>query len=139
MALVVDTGVLYAAIDGADRDHGRCKELLESRDDVIVIPTPVLVEVDQLRSRRSAGLDTWQALCREIDGGAYSLFGTTPSMVRRASEVQLRYADMPIGYVDAFVFVTCEALGETSVATLDHRHFSVLRLKGRRPLELLPG
>lgn len=138
MALVVDTGVLYAAIDGVDRDHERCRDLLEGRDDIIVIPTPVLVEVDQLRTRRRARLEAWEALCREIDGGAYALFDATPPMVRRASEVQRRYADMPIGYVDAFVYVTCEALGETSVATLDHRHFSVLRTKGRKPLRLLP-
>lgn len=103
-----------------------------------MVPTPVLVELDQLLSRR-ASLDAWLRFCDAVHEGAYALFDATPPLVARASEVQRRYADMPIGYVDAFVFVTCEALGETSVATLDHRHFSVLRLKGRRPLELLPG
>ena len=139
MALVVDTGVLYAAIDGNDRDHERCSELLGGLRDVIVIPTPILVEVDQLRSRRGAPLGAWRALCREIEAGAYALLDATPPLVQRAAQAQARYADMPIGFVDAFVFVTCEVLGEHKVATLDHRHFSVLRTKGRKPLQLVPG
>jgi predicted nucleic acid-binding protein len=98
----------------------------------------VLVELDQLLGRRNASAE-WLRFCRATLAGAYRLFDATPPLVARASEVQRRYADMPIGYVDAFVFVTCEALGESSVATLDHRHFSVLRMKGRKPLELLPA
>lgn len=40
--------------------------------------------------------------------------------------------------MDAVVFETCEALGERKLASLDRRHFSVLRTRGGGPLELLP-
>jgi len=38
----------------------------------------------------------------------------------------------------AAVFLTCVELGEDKVATLDHRHFSVLRTEDGRALRLLP-
>lgn len=44
----------------------------------------------------------------------------------------------PLGFVDAAVFVACVALGEEKVATLDRRHFSVLRTEAGRALDLLP-
>ncbi len=40
--------------------------------------------------------------------------------------------------MNAAVFATCEALGETKVATLDRRHFSVLRTEDGSTLDLLP-
>lgn len=46
---------------------------------------------------------------------------------RRAAELVTRYADMPLGAVDASVVVVAERLGLTEVATIDRRHFSVVR------------
>jgi predicted nucleic acid-binding protein len=138
MALVVDTSVLYASLDTGDPDHERCADLLEGLNRPPIVPSPVLVELDQLLGRRNASAE-WFRFCGATLAGAYQLFDATPPMVARASQIQRRYSDMPIGYVDAFVFVTCEALGETTVATLDHRHFSVLRTKGRKPLKIVPA
>jgi len=137
MGLVVDTSVLYASLDTGDRDHERCVALLDDLSEPPVIPSPVLVELDQLLARRNAQ-NAWFRFCDAVARGAYALFDATPPLVARASEIQRRYSDMPIGYVDAFVFVTCEALGEMTVATLDHRHFSVLRTKRRKALTIVP-
>jgi predicted nucleic acid-binding protein len=41
--------------------------------------------------------------------------------------------------VDASVIALCERLGETSVATLDHRHFTVVRPRHCPRLTLLPS
>jgi predicted nucleic acid-binding protein len=49
-----------------------------------------------------------------------------------------RYADSDIGFVDAAVFAVTERLGEPKLATLDRRHFSVLRPRHVDSLELLP-
>lgn len=48
------------------------------------------------------------------------------------------YADFPLGLVDASVVAVCERLGERKVATLDHRHFSVVRPAHTLSLRLLP-
>lgn len=137
MALVVDTSVLLASLDRSDPDHERCAELMDVQRRPPVVPSPVLVELDHLLGRRRA-TGAWTTFCAALMAGAYQLFDATPRLVQRASEVQHRYADMPVGFVDAFVFVTCEALGEHTVATLDRRHFSVLRTKGRKTLQIVP-
>jgi predicted nucleic acid-binding protein len=49
-----------------------------------------------------------------------------------------QYADLPLGLVDASVVAVCERLGERKVATLDHRHFGVIRPAHTRSLRLLP-
>lgn len=46
MALILDTGPLYASLDRDDADHRACRRLIESSDEPLVIPAPVLVEVD---------------------------------------------------------------------------------------------
>jgi uncharacterized protein len=48
------------------------------------------------------------------------------------------YRDLPLGTVDASVIVTAERLGIVEVATLDRRHFSVVRPSHVAAFELLP-
>src|SRR5712691_5679452 len=122
MALVLDTGVIFAALNSDDPAHDGCRHLLETATERLVIPDPVLVEVDYLL-RRTARAETWVAFCGGIGEGAFDLFSMTPPIVLEAAKLQARYRDFPLGFVDASVFVTCEALGETKVATLDRRHF----------------
>ena len=48
------------------------------------------------------------------------------------------YADLPLGTVDASIVATAERLGEASVATLDRRHFTVVRPAHVEAFTLLP-
>ncbi|MDI3421937.1 PIN domain-containing protein [Streptomyces luteolus] len=50
----------------------------------------------------------------------------------------LKYADFPLGSVDASVVAVAERLGLTEVATLDHRHFSAVRPSHVPAFTLLP-
>lgn len=45
----------------------------------------------------------------------------------RIAELVARYSDLPLGTVDASVVATAERLAITEVATLDRRHFTVVR------------
>ena len=45
----------------------------------------------------------------------------------RIGELVARYADLPLGTVDATVVAAAERLGVTAIATTDRRHFSVVR------------
>jgi uncharacterized protein len=49
-----------------------------------------------------------------------------------------RYADLPLGAVNASVIAIAERLAVAEVATLDLRHFSVVRPSHVRSLNLLP-
>ncbi len=138
MALVLDTGVIYAALYEDDPDHTACAELLESAQEQLVLPVPVLAELDYWIGQ-AASVDVWLAFCQDVAAGAYALWSLDAGLLVKAAELQLRFRDQPIGFVDSAVFITCEALGEEKVATLDRRHFSVLRTQDGRSLRLLPG
>jgi uncharacterized protein len=57
---------------------------------------------------------------------------------RRAAELVTRYADMPLGAVDASVVAVAERLGVSEIATIDRRHFSVVRPRHVDAFTLLP-
>lgn len=62
-----------------------------------------------------------------------------PSDWDRIEELLETYADLRLGIVDASVVAACERLGELNLATLDRRHFSVVRPRHCAALNLLPG
>jgi predicted nucleic acid-binding protein len=138
MALVLDTGVIYAALDERDDDHERCAALLGGSEETLVVPSPVLVELDYWL-RKNATIDVWLAFADDLQSSAYTLWPADAPIVLAAARLQSRFVDQRLGFVDAAVFCSCEALGERKVATLDHRHFGALRTAGGHALELLPG
>jgi predicted nucleic acid-binding protein len=56
----------------------------------------------------------------------------------RAAELVETYADLPLGTVDAAVVAIAERLGATTIATLDHRHFTVVRPNHVGAFQLVP-
>jgi len=56
----------------------------------------------------------------------------------RMAELVEKYADFPLGLVDASVIAVAERLGADEIATLDRRHFSVVRPAHLRAFTLLP-
>jgi predicted nucleic acid-binding protein len=56
----------------------------------------------------------------------------------RMAELVSTYADLPLGVVDASVVAVAERLHATEVATLDHRHFRVVRPLHTAAFTLLP-
>ena len=137
MALILDTGPLYASLDRSDDDHASCRSLIESAAEPLVIPAPVLVEVDYWIHRRLHP-GVLVALIDDIREGAYEVEDLTAGDYRRIRELCDRYADLDIGFVDAAVMAVVERLDEPKLATLDHRHFSVVRPLHRESIALLP-
>jgi len=137
MALVLDTGPIVAFLDSNDRDHQACKNLLEQSSEDLVIPAPVLVEVDYWLLKL-AGPKTWGEFVADVADGAYRLEHTDETDLRRAADLEAKYSDLDLGFVDAAIVAVCERLGEKKLATLDHRHFSVVRPRHCKALTLLP-
>ena len=70
MALILDTGPLYASLDRSDADHGACRALIEASTEPLLVPAPVLVEVDYwIQQRLNPGVLV--ALLDDIAAGAY--------------------------------------------------------------------
>jgi hypothetical protein len=124
-------------MDRGDKDHKRCRTLIEEADESLVLPSPVLPEVDYLVSERLGG-GSMVALMRDIEAGAYLVEDLIPEDYVRIRQVLDRYADQDIGFVDAAVLAVVERYGERKLATLDRRHFSILRPRHIEALELLP-
>lgn len=138
MALILDTGPLYASLDRRDADHIACRHLIETCNERLVIPAPVLVEVDYwIHARLNAGV--WSALLDDIIVGAYAVEALQTPDYLRVRELCDRHTDLDIGFVDAAVLSVVERLGETKLATLDHRHFTFVRPRHVEALELLPA
>jgi uncharacterized protein len=137
VALVLDTGVLYAALDARDADHSACASVISQTNEPLVIPGPVLVEVDHWL-RKNASVDVWLRLCEAIAAGAYSIYNLAAEDLLFAVRLQVKYRSLPLDFVDASVMATCEALGETKVATLDRRDFGVVRTSKKRAWTIVP-
>ncbi len=95
------------------------------------------MEVDWLiRQRMHSGVLI--ALLDDIAAGAYQITDLLAEDYARIREITGRYADGGIGFVDAAVLAITERLNEPKLATLDRRHFAMMRPRHIAALELLP-
>lgn len=62
----------------------------------------------------------------------------TPDDLQRVHELILKYADLPLGAVDASVVAVAERLGARAIATLDVKHFLIVKPKHLQAFDLLP-
>jgi predicted nucleic acid-binding protein len=137
MALVLDTGVLYAALNRTEPAHLACRDLIESTDEEIVIPSPVLPEVDYfITTHMHTGV--LLTVLRDIQIGNFQVVSLDTDDYFRVDEIVTQYADSKVGFVDAAVLAIVERLNEPKLATLDRRHFAMMRPRHVEALTLLP-
>lgn len=101
------------------------------------MPQLVIAEVSYLIESRLG----WIAETRFLGDLASGNFATAPVLPGdwiRIAELVARYRDLPLGTVDASVVTLAERLGHDVIATLDRRHFTVVRPKHIRAFLLLP-
>ncbi|GAA3005853.1 type II toxin-antitoxin system VapC family toxin [Streptosporangium longisporum] len=135
--LICDTGPLYAAMNRKDQDHDRCLDLLETHPGPLILPGPVLAEVCWLLESRigpAAEADFLQSI---VDGELVMEPLTTVDIARMKALV-VKYANFPLGAVDASVIAVAERLGVREIATIDHRHFGAVRNVQGGHFTLLP-
>jgi uncharacterized protein len=137
VALICDTGPLYAAMDRGDQDHAACAELLSAAEEVLLIPAPVVVELEWLASSR-LGARAIDRFLEDVEEGNVRIEDLIADDYSRVRELCATYVDLPLGFVDAAVLAIVERLGEAKVVTLDHRHFQAVRLRHVASLTLLP-
>jgi uncharacterized protein len=137
VALVLDTGPLLAAFDVADPDNEACAALLTGAEEDLVVPGLVLGELDYWCAQR-LGAEVWLGFLDDVLAGVYRVEHMSAGDYQRCRDLQEQYADLAVGVVDASVLALVERLGEDKLATLDHRHFSVLRPAHVEVLRLLP-
>lgn len=135
--VVADTGALYALVDASDRWHAPVVAWWGGAARSVVVPVTVLPEVADLLATR-IGPAAEEAFVRSIVDGELAVEPLETDDTRRAAELMRRYADLPLGFVDATVVAVAERLGARELLTTDRRHFGVVRPRHARAFALVP-
>ena len=135
--IIVDTGVIFAVADAADHDHGACDELLAAHPGELTVPSPVIVESSWLIGDR-LGPAAEAAFLRSVASGELTPVDLTAPDWDRVVELVETYADLNLGLVDASVVTVAERLAVTTIATPNHRDFTVVRSRHTTAFQLLP-
>jgi uncharacterized protein len=135
--VIVDTSALLAFFDTDEPDHEAVLAVLEGATEPLVVSPYVVAELDNLVASRLS-VSAQLAVLRELASGAWDLatFGTED--LSQARDVVERYGDQPIGLADASNVVLAARYRTRTIATLDRRHFEVLRLVGGARFTILP-
>lgn len=91
MALVFDTGPLYASLDQRDAYHLTSRSLIETSREALVIPAPVLVEVDYWVNKW-LGPQVFVALLDDIAAGVFTVEALLPQDYLRVRELCHQYS-----------------------------------------------
>ncbi|GGP02747.1 PIN domain-containing protein [Nonomuraea glycinis] len=135
--IICDTGPLVALFNEADDDHERCLAFLERHPGPLVIPAPVLTEVCWLVESR-VGAEVEAQFLQSIVDGVLTLEAVTTQDLSRMADLIRTYADFPLGAADASVVAVAERLKVHEIATLDRRHFHVVKPQHVNAFTLLP-
>lgn len=100
------------------------------------MPELVITEVSYLLGTR-VGVDAEVRFIGDVAAGRLLPEPVAAGDWLRIAELVARYRDLPLGTVDASVVTAAERLNVTDIATLDRRHFTVVR-PANRVFTLLP-
>jgi predicted nucleic acid-binding protein len=135
MSVLLDTGIVYAYYDRSDRWHDRARTLIQGEQRGLILPAPVVPEVDHLlRHRLNPG--SRHTFYAGIVEGYYLIADVPAEGYARIADLNRRFDDLDLGFVDAAIVALAETLGLTRIATTDRRHFEPVA--AALSLELVP-
>ena len=132
--ITLDTSAIVALLDRRDQDHGAVTEALRRESPPYLVPAAVLGEVGYFIETRF-GQTVLERFLDDLSAGAFVL-DCGDGDVRRVRDLVARFADLPLGLVDAAVIACAERNGGRTL-TLDQRDFGIVARDV--PLELWPA
>jgi uncharacterized protein len=124
--LIVDTGPFVAAANRQDPDYAACRKIFADTAGPLHVPAVVIAEATFM-IERSGGAAAEAAFLRSLRSSKYAIDVPTADDLQRAAELIEQYSDLSIGGTDACLVALAERLGDSSVFTLDRRHFTVVK------------
>jgi predicted nucleic acid-binding protein len=91
-----------------------------------VVPILVVTEVAYLLATR-LGVEPEVRFLGDLASGAFAIEPVPPGDWLRIAELVAAYRDLSLGTVDASIVTAAERLDISEIATVDHRHFAVVR------------
>jgi predicted nucleic acid-binding protein len=138
MAVVCDTGAVYALYDADDVHHTACKRVVETERGPMYLPVVLLAEIDYLLTSR-LGVDASLDFLESVESGAFTLVPLSSEDLARCRAVIVQYRDLTLGLADATVVATAERLQIQRLFTVDQRHFRAIQPIGLGHFIILPA
>jgi predicted nucleic acid-binding protein len=137
MAVLLDSGFLFASLNASEAEHQSTIRFLENIRDSIVLPVPAITEVAYLLARdisNEAAADFIASL------STTELTLETPRQedYSRSAEILRQYADANVDFIDSLIVAIAERLNITRILTLDRRDFQMIRPRHCVSFELFP-
>jgi predicted nucleic acid-binding protein len=135
VAVVADSAPLIAAASRTDAFHMLARRLVAAAGRELIVPDPVVVEVDwMLRHRVDAA--TARRFLQALASGAHQRGTISPSVFAAACAIDQAYADLDLGLVDASVMAIASAT-DSAILTFDFTHFRAAAPKRGRAWRLM--
>ena len=135
MSLVVDTSIVLAALNRADRAHATVRDWLLTVDEDLFTSPMAIAEIDHLVGVHG-GPEARRALWNDLESGVYTVRWWADG-VADMLDVAERGGD--VGLTDASLIALASRLRTRRIATLDHHHFRTLQTRDGQPFVLLPA
>ena len=137
MAVLLDSGFLFASLNASESEHQATIRVLENIREPIVLPIPAITENAYLLARdinNEAAADFIASLA------ATELTLEIPRQedYSRSAEILRQYSDAKLDFVDTMIVAIAERLNITRVLTLDRRDFQLIRPMHCSGFEILP-
>ena len=135
--LLVDTNVWLAAADRRSDRHRDCVALVAAHARELASPVPVIAETSWLILDR-LGPAAHQQFLGLVGAGHLNAVDLTNDDWARSSNLCHDYQDLRLDLMDACIVAIAERLGVTTIATMNHRDFTVVRPAHCPAFELIP-
>lgn len=132
-AALLDTGVVVAVLDRAQKSHRLCVEALELVESPLVTCEAVITEACYLLRNVSGAAE---AVMENIAKGVFQIPFRLSISAAEVNRLLRRYADLPGSFADACLVQLAGELGTGDILTLDS-DFRIYRWSSNKPFRLL--
>ena len=133
--VLLDTGPIVAILREADEHHVRCVSQLRELRAPLLTCWPVLTEAAWLLRRHPVAITKLMAA---FETGVFELAPLDASDIAAIAAILTKYRILGVQLADAALLHLANRESIDAVFTLDRRDFEVFRLKGGKPLRLIP-
>lgn len=133
--VLVDTGPLVAIFSPEDEHHDICVKTLPDLPGPLFSCWPVVTEAAWLFWGADKRVEEF---LESVSGGLLELLPISSLEARSIAKVMRRFSDLPAQLADAALVYLAERENIDTIFTLDRRDFSVYRIGGKRPFNIIP-
>jgi hypothetical protein len=133
--LLVDTGVIFAAMDSRDPWHAACTVLLKSAPRPMLTTQAVIAELFWLCGGHLHVVSkSWEIL----RSGAFALAEIKDGDLAALNDLMIRYASRRMDFADATLVHVAKRERIRDILTIDHSDFETYRIGRKTPFRILP-